>query len=210
MKRSELVKGETYVVAAPSVTLDGRYAGTVKKVVVLDTEPNFVEQYLGWSSRETLPKTTLEVPEVGVLRIPDQTRAPGYDAEEKDAKRLVRVLVLKDTRYGRYDEDVNHIDPDRLIIKVVPISQVRMTWANYEAMRAGVAAAAKREDRRRRDRERVEQAVKDGRAGLAAKLNRVLGPEGATGIQAKVILDQVVLTGAPADLLDAARLVANA
>ena len=210
MKRAELVKGEAYVVAAPSVTLDGPYAGTIKKVIVLDTEPNFVDRYLGWSSRESLPKAKVPVPGLGELHVPDKTRSlddPQYSSDPAEAKRLVRVLVLRDTKYGRYDLDVNAIETRALIIQAVPISQVRMGWAEYEAMRVEAEAERKREQRRRRDRERAEQAVKDDRQARADALNELLL---GTDVSARVILDQVAIIGSPQALLDAASVLANA
>lgn len=203
MKRAELKAGEEYVVAAPSVQLDGSYTGAHKRVRVLDPEPVWSETYIGWRSHSTLPKVKVLI-EGRSRHVPDKTElATVYRASE--AKRSVRVLTLINTRYGGWHREKDPFQD--AIIEVVPISQVRMTWAEFLVLREQAEREKNNANRRRRDAERAEEALKADRQRRKDKLNELLA---GTGLVAEVHDSKVVITGPPQDLLDAAGLVANA
>lgn len=138
MKRAELKVGEEYAVAAPSVNLNGRYA-SVKRVRVLDVEPTWVKRTSSFSFRDDSPRVNEVDFEGEVVQVRDHTQhVDGASYRWDDAKKVVKVFV------GGWEG-----------VGVVPLSQIRETWAEYDKRHQAIIAADNRA-RREREKERAE------------------------------------------------------
>lgn len=188
MKRSEMKVGETYAVMAPSQKVGGWKSA--KKATVVATEPVYRSSYRSWSSSET-PATVVIDGETFAID-DDQT----YKVGEKDhdyngeAKRSVLVMVEDERR--RWTRD-GYQDPSVYrTLQVVPLSQVRMLWEDYEA-ESDEARAQKERAWKAHERAQKERARKTAEATARRDaLNEVLA---GTDLQAKVVDSEVVLSG---------------
>lgn len=201
MKRNEMKVGETYAVLAPSQKVSGSRYGfpsKARKVIVVDTEPVwYSSSYHGWNSKD---KPATVIIDGTTYEAQDDETIRASDYRDADAKRSVKVLEVEEegttwrSREGRY-----------LTLTTVPLSQVRMTWAEYEVEAAAETERGRRERAARDAAYRRKEAAQKAAAENAAALNRVL--EG-TDVKARILDGEVVLAG-PLEVLRAIIETAN-
>ena len=204
MKRNEMKVGTEYAVLAPSqrAKVDSNYGPDAKHVRVLDVEPIWSDRYIGWGGWDKLPKVSV----VGF----NGEKAVARDRTERvsetsygagTGKRYVKVLVGKQG-YG-YKETKMEYE-----VVVVPISQVAMTWAEYDGRRKTAEARRDREYRQARKANDEKAARTKAQQEFRDELNETLA---STNLTASLGRDgEVVITGSNEDLRDLANVLANA
>lgn len=207
MKRSELKVGEEYAVLSPSqkVNLRKRWAPAAKRVRVLDTEPRWHDGgYRSWRG-DPVPTTALQgFDGDGEVQATNYVLQPVSEYREADAKRSVKVLTAD--LASRWTAEDGAEWWQRYSITTVPISQVAMTWAEYQAIRAEVRAEYEKAEKAvERQREALKVARKE-REARRDQLNNLLA---ATPFRAKVLDDEVAIVGPAADMGDLAALAAD-
>lgn len=184
MKRADLKVGEVYAQLAPSQNFEGRWVPSADWVMVLDTEPVWHETYHGWRTPDETEKVTL--PDGTTVEAIAYVKRLGPEYADKRS-----VKVLKRHSWGSGDRET------RYQTALAPLSQLRMTWAEYEresrkvkARRERMYAAQRKADRERKEREERARTKRD-------KLSAMLEE---TRLSARILEGQVVLVGTFEDL----------
>jgi len=190
MKRSELQVGQQYALMSPSQDVGGYREA--KQVEVYSTEAKYKSSYRGWNSNDKPRAVKFDGKSVIA---DDRTYKVGPHAVfgEKDAARLVAVVEKKTTTW---EGEVAYT------LHAVPLSQLRMPWAEYKSKRATAERQRRREREADNARYDAAEVVRKSNLVFASKLNKLL-EEGGGGrlLKAKMHDGEVVLSGPHADLL---------
>lgn len=200
MKRADLKVGEDYVLLSPSQreSIDTRFGPRAKRIRVLDTEPVWGERYANWSRDRVMVKATdfdgntIEVAD-GTIRSSEPFRAD-------EQRRGVRALVAWVNPYADGSQDKY----TGFAIRLVPLSNIAMPWAEFIAKRASASDYYRRVDRSRRRLEEERKTEAEERKAAARGLNEALA---GSDLTAKVLDGQLVLTGSPEALAQAALVI---
>jgi hypothetical protein len=195
MKRSELEVGQDYVVLAPSQRVDKNYLPTGKRARVLDTEPVWTQAFIRtWAG---LPVATLEGFDGEQAEAKDKSE---LDRGAKEGTRFVRCLV------GNYESSDWYADEHggshwRYTIEAVAISQLRMPWDDFKALKDA-------KDTERDLRYKAMAVIDRERERNAKRINELLKVAGSQ-VRAKVSARRgVILEGPVGDLLELAEQLA--
>lgn len=176
MKRADIKVGEEYAVLAPSQVPVQSWT-TAKHVKVLDTKPVWrADGTSSWSSHKApIVRSTWRGQRVNAKDYTSQVQEGGWGADE--AKRSVKVLVRE--VWGFSDrQDIN------FYIKIVPVSQVRMLYSEFEKQQAKAKRARDAEWKRRDDEREAAEKLHDERDRQVKELNdRLTYTPGISAIQ---------------------------
>lgn len=176
MKRSDLVAGETYAVMSPGADPRQRYVGEVKKVTVIDPDALAAKRD-SWGHRyqdDAELSGTIELANGQELDVTgDYSRL--YLSKPSYTSVGAWVVRHETLGFGPHASLRNYLT-------AVPLSQIRMTWAEYSAIREQVSARVAEERQVREDREREQDRLKKMAAAMEKALNDSVKVSGVKAI----------------------------